>query len=416
MKPGDRIKVFTKDESFEGMYLEKPALLPQDTVILKLDNGYNMGIKKSKITSMKLVEEREVKPATKKKLPHNPKLKNITILSTGGTISSKVDYATGGVIASYTAEDFVEMCPELAEIANVKAKKVMGAMTEDMTTKEWKQIAEAIYEELEEADGLVVTMGTDMLGYIAAALSFAVRVDKPVIITAAQKSIDRGSSDSFFNLISAVNAAANWKGKEIAVCMHGTEADEYCQLMRAVKVRKMHASRRDAFRSINIAPLAKVFGAGKIEDAGEVLPARKRALRNTFSKEVALVYVHPYMDPALLKACKGKKGVILMGTGLGHLPQKMYDSVRELVEAGVFVGMTTQTLYGRVSPTVYSGLRQVSIGLGVVYLEDMLPETAFVKLSWVLGATQDVKKVKEMMLHNEVGEINERLDVDEFLI
>jgi glutamyl-tRNA(Gln) amidotransferase subunit D len=303
----------------------------------------------------------------------------------------------------------------LAEIANVKAKKVMGAMSEDMTSKEWKQIAEAIHEELEEADGLVVTMGTDTLGYIAAALSFAIRVDKPVIITAAQKSIDRGSSDSFFNLISAVNAAANWKGKEIAVCMHGTSADEYCQLMRGTKVRKMHSSRRDAFRSINVGILAKVFGAGKIEETGELLPEGKRELFNHFEKDIALVYVHPNIDTKILEACKDKKGVILMGTGLGHIPQKIYDVVKELVDSGVFVGMTTQTLYGRVSPTVYSGLRQVSIGLGVVYLEDMLPETAFVKLSWVLGKTQDMKKVKEMMLHNEVGEINERLDVDEFL-
>ena len=413
MQPGDTIKVFTKTEVLEGTYLEKPALLAGDTVVLKLENGYNIGIKKDDITSMKVIEEKKEKKTKKKSLPHNPKLKNIVILSTGGTIASKVDYTTGGVVAAYTAEDFVEMCPELADIANISTVQVMQAMSENITSEEWKQIAQATYDALAKADGVVVTMGTDTLGYIAAALSFAVRPDKPVIITAAQKSIDRGSSDAFFNLLCAVRAATDWKGKEVAVCMHGTSGDEYCSLLRGTKTRKIHSSRRDAFKSINLGPLANVTP----EKVEELLPtlAQKKGLHNHFSNEVALLYAYPDMDATLVEACKNKKGVILMGTGLGHIPETIHDAVKALVDAGVFVGMTTQTLYGRVSPTVYSNLRKVSIGLGVTYLEDMLPETAFVKLKWVLGKTEKIEEVKNMMLTNEVGEINDRHDVDDFL-
>ncbi len=414
VKPGDKVKIFLKDEVIEGMYLEKPQLLKQDTIIIKLSNGYNIGIDKDKITSMKVIEEYLIHKKNKKELTFNKKLPTIAILSTGGTISSKVDYNTGGVVADYTAEDFVEMCPELQELANIKAKKIMGIMTEDVSYDDISVMAQEVAKELEDVDGVVLTMGTDTLSYISAALSFALELNKPVIITAAQKSIDRGSSDAFFNLISSVNAAANWNGAEVAVCMHGSSNDEYCNLIKGTKVRKMHSSRRDAFRSINTKEIAKIYGKGEIKLINNDFKKRNKdkiQVLNKFEKKIGLFYIYPNIDPSLLDSYKDYKGLILIGTGLGHVPQSIYDKIKMLIENGVFVAMTTQCLYGKVSGTVYSALRKLSVGLGVVYLEDMLAETALMKLSWMFGQKLDIKEITK----NIKGEMNERLEFDDFL-
>jgi len=394
VKPGDKVKIFTQDEVIEGMYLEKPKLLKQDTIIVKLSNGYNIGIDKHKIREIKIIEEYVHKGKKKKEIQDNKELPTIAILSTGGTISSKVDYNTGGVIAEYTAEDFVEMCPELREIANIKSEKIMEIMSEDVVFDNISLMAEKVHEALKKYDGVVLTTGTDMLGYISAGLSFALDTSKPVIITAAQKSIDRGSSDAFFNLICAVNAAANMEIGEVAVCMHGESSDTYCSIIRGVKARKMHTSARDAFKSVNTDILAKVFGKGKIEKISEWRKGTLR-LQNRFEKDVSLVYIYPG-----IKEIPEHKGIIIMGTGLGHVPITLYPKIKELVKKGCYVGITSQCLYGRVSSTVYSGLREIS-SLGAVHLEDMLPETALMKLSWCLANSKE-------MLENYRGEINER--------
>lgn len=408
VQPGDKIAVFTDKEKIEGIYLEKPKILKQDTIIVKLKNGYNIGIDKEKIKSIKVIEEYSVPKQKKNEMKFNASLPTVTIISTGGTISSKVDYNTGGVIADYTAEDFVAMCPELEKIANIKAKKIMGIMSEDATFEDIKKMAEEAAKELEKSDGVVLTLGTDMLGYISAALSFALDVNKPVIITAAQKSIDRGSSDAFFNLICAVNAAAKWNGAEVAVCMHGVSSDDYCSLIKGTRVRKMHSSRRDAFKSINETEIAKVY-ANEIKvfnDRYKKRSSEKIKVSAKFEKKAGIVYVYPEMNPDVFRHYENYKGIIIMGTGLGHIPQNVYPAVKQLAEKGVFVGMTTQCIYGRVSSTVYSALRNIA-NLGVVYLE-MLPETAFIKLCWLLGNNE--KKLKERMTEDIKGEITERIE------
>jgi len=413
VKPGDSVIVITQDEKIEGTYLEKPALLKQDTIIVKLSNGYNIGIDKDKIKEIRVVKE-YVKPRSKsKEVKQNPKLPKVSILSTGGTISSKVDYTTGGVIADYTAEDFLEMCPEIGDVANLNAKKVMSMMSEDITYDEISQLALEIAKELEKAEGVVVTMGTDTLGYIAAGLSFCLDVQKPVIITAAQKSIDRGSSDSFFNLISSVNVAANFNGAGVYICMHGESSDTYCNLIKGVKVRKMHTSRRDAFRSINEKPVAEVYGEGEIKIINDNFEKRSKdkiKVVNKFEEKVGMVYIHPEIDKDILEKYENYKGIIIMGTGLGHFPKKLQASVKKLIEGGTYVGMTSQCIYGIVSSTVYSPLREMK-ALGVEFLE-ILPETALMKLSWLLGNKMDLS----LMTSNLKGEINKRIDYESFLL
>ena len=256
-KEGDTVRITTADEALAGIILPRPEILKGDFIVLKLENGYNIGIDKKKIKKIGLVKKGAPPKAPKIKIKHDPRLPKVSILSYGGTISSKVDYRTGGVYADLTAEDFVAMCPELEKIANLKAKMEMSMMSEDFNWDVWARIAEDVEKELNAgADGVVVTQGTDTLHYTTAALSFFLKdLCKPVIVTASQRSIDRGSSDAFQNLICAVKAAGHFDGAGVYSCLHGSTNDDYCLLIRGVKLRKMHTSRRDAFRPINELPI-----------------------------------------------------------------------------------------------------------------------------------------------------------------
>ncbi len=266
-KPGDKVEIKTTEGVVVGILMPTVDLISEDAVIVKLSHGYNIGIDKKKIKSMKVLEAYKPKKEAEKPLPKRKGLPDVAILSTGGTISSKIDYKTGGVYADYTARDFVQMCPELAEFANLNAKKVMAIMSEDMTSKHWKKMAESAAKEINSgAEGVILTQGTDTMHFSTAALSFFLRgLGKPVIFTAAQRSIDRGSTDAFMNLICSVASAAKFDAAEVMTCMHGNMSDNYCILNRGTKVRKMHTSRRDAFRPVNEFPFAKVWTNGKFE-------------------------------------------------------------------------------------------------------------------------------------------------------
>jgi len=415
---GDEVEISLKDGTkYRGILMPRPALYKEDHVVLKLPNGYNIGIEKKKVKEIKLVKKYEEKKAKKERPKRNPSLPNVLLINCGGTISSRVDYRTGAVHADYTAEDFVEMCPELAKIANIDAIQLMQVMSEDMTYEEWIKIAETVFDKIQHYEGIVITHGTDTLHYTTTALSFFLRdIGKPIIVTGAQRSIDRPSSDAFINLICSVVAAKSDLAG-VYCCMHGTINDDFCYLLRGTKVRKMHTSRRDAFRPINDFPVAKVFPDGKIEFT-QTAPKRTNKvgkLEAFFEPKIGLVFVHPGMDPEIISFYRKKKfkGLVLAATALGHVPtnKEGYSLIPELKKAigdGMVVVIASQTLYGRVHPYVYANLRKLSMELGCVFANDMLPEVAYVKLGWLLGKYKDKEKVKDEMQKNIAGEINER--------
>lgn len=429
-KPGDKVKVTTKTEIIEGILIPTPGLTGEDCIIVKIFNGYNIGISNDEIKDVKIIEKYappEVKTKILRKV--NPKLPTVTVMSTGGTISSKVDYRTGGVYADYTAKDFVEMCPELETIANIRAVKFASLMSEDIMAKDWIDMAKAIEKEAKKGvDGIIVTHGTDTLHFTAAALSFFLEDIKiPVIIIGSQRSIDRGSSDAFMNLICGVKAAAEFDGSGVMTCLHGSIDDDYCILIRGTKVRKMHTSRRDAFRPINDLPFAKVYQDKPIEIISQNYPSvdRKNAkdltLKASFEDKVALITIYPNLEPDILDFYieKGYKGIVLAATALGHVntwtDRSMIPGIKKAYEKGIPVIIASQTLYGRVNPYVYSNLRKVSIEGKGIYVEDMMPEVAYIKLGWVLSQTNKYDEVKAMMLKNCRGELNSRISPEMFL-
>ena len=425
---GDIVKVHTKEEAYEGILLPRPEIFDENYTVIKLENGYNIGIENKRIAKIEVVKKYERKKEERHKLSHKKELPTVSILSFGGTISSRVDYKTGGVYADYTAEDFVAMLPELGNIANLKAEKVMSIMSEDMAPEDWQAMARRAAKELndDEVSGVVVTQGTDTLHYSTAAISFFLKhLNKPVVFTAAQRSIDRGSSDAFSNLLCAVYAASKFDGAAVVTCLHGTSDDDYCILNRGTKVRKMHTSRRDAFRPINELPLAKVFEDGNIEILNNNYNKRndgKVTVNDKFEHKTALLYVYPGMNPDVLDYYLEKKykGIVIAATGLGHVStlnpkNSLVKKLKELIDKNVAIIIAPQTLYGRVHPFVYSPLRKLSIELNCIFAEDMLPETAYVKLGWVLGHTHEIDEVKKMMLMNYAGEISERSEEKGFL-
>ncbi len=410
---GDRVRIKRGDEVWEGVLLPRPEGNPNH-IVIKLDSGYNVGID-FKNVEIKLIEKRK-KPKKEVKIPHNPDLPTVTLIHTGGTIASRVDYETGGVSAGFTEEDLVLSVPELFDEANVKADFFFNKMSEDMNYKDWQKLARETVKQLENSYGVVIAHGTDTLHYTASALSFMIEdLGKPVILVGSQRSSDRPSSDAFLNLLNGFRGA-KLDISGVFVGMHDTVSDESTALIRGTRARKLHTSRRDAFKPVNDDYAAKISWDGKASVAPWV--PRRRDTSPTadvkFEPKTALVKVHPNFSHELIDFLvdKGYKGIVIEGTGLGHVSVNdksftLLPSIERALSEGVFVGMTSQCVFGRVHPSVYANLRKLS-NAGVVYLEDMLSETALVKLGWLLGHDLSLEEVKNKMLENISGEISNR--------
>jgi len=404
---GDRINVKKGDRVFEGLLMPRSELGDENHIVIKLDTGYNVGINVKKI-KIKRIKKATPPKKTKDRAVKFKDLPDVTIIGTGGTIASKIDYKTGAVHPSFTTSELTNAIPELNDLANIKTKLLFNILSENMTPEYWKDIARAVAAELNSgASGVVVAHGTDTMAYTSAALSFMLKnLKKPVALAGSQRSSDRPSSDSSLNLVSAVKVALSDIG-EVVVVMHGSSSDDYCLIHRGTKVRKMHSSRRDAFGSVNAAPIGRVKDVVIIDRDYRERGSGKVTVDDKLDENVALVKIYPGIKSEVLDYCIDRyNGIVLEGTGLGHVPENLLPSIKSAKKKGVPVVMTTQTLYGRVDMKVYSTGREL-LSMGVISGMDMLPEVAYVKLMHVLGSTKDLDEVKRMMQTNIAGEIEE---------
>ena len=416
----DRIKVKKNNKTYDGILMPKPTGQPS-ILVIKLDNGYNIGLKYDKGTKIKKLKKKKKKKTKKSNLTFDKDKPNISLISTGGTIASKVDYETGGVKWLMKSREILESFPDVADFVNFKSiQSPFTKATEDMDHSDWQNIAKACAKELNKKDiqGIVITQGTDFMHYTAAALSFMLRdLNKPVVLTGSQRSSDRPSSDAGMNLLcSSITAKSDIA--EVGICMHSSMSDDYCLFNKGTKVRKMHTSRRDAFRPINSLPLAKVYPNGKIEKLTNYKEknGKKVKAQTDFEENISMVYFYPGMDGSIIDnlISNGCRGIIVQASGLGHTAVEWKKNIKKATKEKIPVFFTPQTLYGRINMDVYSNGRELK-NAGAIPLEDMLPETAYVKLGWALKQTDNLKDLKELMLKNVAGEITKRSKEEHFL-
>ena len=410
---GDRIKV--KDR--EGRLMPKPDTGDNQIINLKLDSGYNIGLEPEDI---ELVEKKSSQDLERPEVPHSEDKPDVLVLHTGGTIASRVSYEEGGVKPAFDPEDLVQMYPELAEEVNIHSEVVAQMLSEDMEPQHWQEIAEKIDEVHGEYDGIIVGHGTDTMSYTGAALTLMLQgLDNGVMLVGSQRSSDRPSSDASMNVYCASKFLTETDFTGVGICMHETSSDNWCNILPAAKARKMHTSRRDAFSEINAEKLGRVnYKSGEIKENFEEND-RKYDLNTELNNNVGMLRIRPGMRPEEVDFLieQDYDGVIVEGTGLGHMPVNAFDDktqhhddilekLSELADNTAVV-MSSQCLKGRVDMDVYSAGIKIQEA-GVISAKDMHPELAYVKMMWSLGQASGMEEAEEIFHENYNGEISKR--------
>jgi glutamyl-tRNA(Gln) amidotransferase subunit D len=442
-KQGEHVEISTNTQVFRGVFIKEE----KDYLVIKLSNGYNIGVAKRNIKEQKsigtakaqllsakikdFVKAKESKEEYKKETS-NPKLPTIAILHTGGTIASKVDYSTGAVIAQFTESEILSLFPEIKGMANIHSKLIRNMQSEMIRFAHYNILAKAVEEEAKKGvDGIILTHGTDTMHYTAAALAFALEdIGIPLILVGSQRSSDRGSSDAALNLLAAAHFITHSEFSGVAICMHENNNDDTCLILPPCKTRKMHTSRRDAFRPINANPIARISVEKKkidfISDYEKKDKKKKITLRLFNEKlKIGLVKPHVQMFASEILSYKDFDGLVIELLGIGHVPSMKVDEFTEenehilkaIIELAkkMPVVVAPQTIYGRINMEVYTPGRQL-LEAGVIgNYTDMTPETAFIKLAWLLSNYKN-DEIKSLFEKNLRGEISERSEKENFLI
>ena len=406
---GDLVKI-TSELTYSGILMPRYESGDESHIVLKLKSGYNIGIEFEKIEKIEKVGEGQSSVESSKTIEKDEKLPKILLLSTGGTIASKVDYRTGAVTPALSATELYEAVPEIAKIANVDAEVLFSEYSENLQPEHWLEIAKKV-DSVADSDytGIIIAHGTDTMHYSSAFLSFALSgFKKPIVLVGSQRSSDRPSSDAASNLIAATKFLRRYSAKGVFVVMHHNESDKAIACHLGTRVRKNHTSKRSAFETIGSSPAYVIF-------ENEIIDNTSKMENSAFSKDynprinldtkAALVKYHPGFDPEIIESLikLQYRAIIFEGTGLGHVGKTMYDSIKKAKEKGIFLGMTSQCIDGRVSMTVYESGRDL-LDMGIVPLETMIPEVALVKAMWVLGNSDSDDEIKKMMLEDYASE------------
>jgi glutamyl-tRNA(Gln) amidotransferase subunit D len=414
----------TTEGTFAGLILPRSETSDEHHLVLKLGSGYNVGIRHDTVLGAVKTGYREANyKIPEKEFPTQEGHARVKLFGTGGTIASRLDYRTGAVIPAFTPGELYGSVPELADICNLETEKLFGVFSENMGWEQYRTLAERCGEAIREGyEGIVIGHGTDTMHHTAAVLSFMVqRPPIPIVMVGSQRSSDRPSSDAARNLINATGTAASGDLAEVVVCMFGPTSDRYNLLHRGTRVRKMHSSYRSTFRTIGDIPLAMVEDGVVTPLKDDIAPRRTDRevdVHAVFEDRVTLVYYYPGMHPDVIEALvdKGYKGIIIAGTGLGHVNREIYPALELARDSGVQVYMTLQTLWGFVQMHVYETGREI-LGLGVVPLANMLPEVAYMKLGWALGMhPDDPDAARTLMTTCVAGEMTEREPHDGYMV
>ena len=399
---GSQVKVHA-DSVYSGVVMPRYEHSDDHHIVLKLKSGYNIGLEIEKIKKIEL----ESAPVAKKEhmyqpQPH-PNLPKILLISTGGTIASRIDYRTGAVTPALTAAELNASVPELSSIANIDTEVLFSEYSENLLPDHWEKIAGKLDSySRSDYDGIIIAHGTDTMQYTATALSFSlIGYPKPVALVGSQRSSDRPSSDAAFNLIAATRFLTEEKIPGFFVVMHNSSSDDEIACHWGTRVRKNHTSRRDAFKTVGGSPAYII--KNNIIEKNKLFnpPKREYNPRIKFDNRILSLKYYPGLDPKIVEYAisSGYKGIIFEGTGLGHVGKIMYDVIEKAKKKGLFLGMTSQCIDGMVRMTVYDSGRDL-LNLGVTPLGNMIPETALVKAMWALANSKDSSEMEKFMKEN----------------
>lgn len=406
---GDSVKI-KGDLIYSGIIMPRYEHSDDSHIVLKLNNGYNIGLDLEKIQKIEKLQSSPKSIEKKQSAKKNPSLPEILLLSTGGTIASKVDYRTGAVTPILTAEELNSSVPELSEIANIDTKVLFSEYSENIMPNHWLEIAKNLVEySTSNYSGIIIAHGTDTMHYTSSFLSFALAgYPIPIVLVGSQRSSDRASSDAALNLIGAAKFIVAAKKKGVYVAMHYDESDSSIACHFGTRVRKNHTSKRNAFQTVGDLP-SHIITNDKIQNNvnHDFFQVKEFTPKVCLDTNVSLIKYYPGYDPDFFGKIieMGVKAIIFEGTGLGHIGKIMYQNVKKARDKGIFLGMTSQCIDGRVSMTVYESGRDL-LDLGIIPLENMIPEVALVKTMWVLGQTQNNNEIKKILLENIASEIS----------
>ena len=419
----EEVDIRTTRGVYQGIVLPRSETADDQHIVLKLDSGYNVGIAAGDIQEMTSRGRREAHyQIPEKQFPYDPAKPNVKLLGTGGTIASRLDYRTGAVIPAFSPGELYGSVPELADICNITTEKLYAVFSENMGPEQYIGLARAVARDIEKGvDGIVIGHGTDTMHHTAAILSFMIQDPPiPIVMVGSQRSSDRPGADAALNLMHAARTAGHSDIAEVMVCMFGPTSDQYGLLHRGTRVRKMHSSFRSTFRTIGDIPVATVSRESVLplrEDYRRRDRSRKVKLDAVYDDRATILYYYPGMKPDLIDSLvdNGYRGIVIAGTGLGHVNKPLYPAIRRAVAAGVHFFMTVQTLWGYTQMYVYDTGRDL-MDMGIVPAANMLPEVAFMKLGWALAHSNDHEEVKRIMLTPVAGEITSREPPDAYLI
>jgi glutamyl-tRNA(Gln) amidotransferase subunit D len=406
---GDLVKI-TSELTFSGILMPRYETGDETHIVLKLKSGYNIGIEFEKIEKIEKIGKVDAVNENLQTIEKNGKLPKILLLSTGGTIASKVDYRTGAVTPALSATELYEAVPEIAEIADVDAEVLFSEYSENLQPEHWLEIAKKV-DSVVDSDyaGIIIAHGTDTMHYSSAFLSFALSgFKKPITLVGSQRSSDRPSTDAALNLIAAAKFIVKTTSTGVFVVMHHNESDDAIACHFGTRVRKNHTSKRSAFQTIGTEPAFIIYEDKILKNTQkEFFDVNDYNPKINLNKKVALVKYHPGFDSEIIESLikLQYRAIIFEGTGLGHVGKTMYDSIRKAKESGMFLGMTSQCIDGRVSMTVYESGRDL-LDMGIIPLENMIPEVALVKAMWVSGNSKSYDEMKKMMLENYSSEFS----------
>ncbi|MBS3925162.1 MAG: Glu-tRNA(Gln) amidotransferase subunit GatD [Nitrosarchaeum sp.] len=407
---GDSVKILA-DLTYLGIVMPRYEHSDDKHLVLKLKSGYNIGLEIEKIKKIEIISSPKKNIEKIGNVEKNTSLPKILLLSTGGTIASKVDYRTGAVTPVLSADELNSSVPELSKIANVDTNVLFSEYSENIMPEHWLKIAEKLKEyATSDYSGIIIAHGTDTMHYTSSFLSFALAgFPIPIALVGSQRSSDRASSDAALNLIGAVKFLIGCKTNGIYIVMHQDESDETIACHFGTRVRKNHTSKRGAFQTIGNDP-AFIIVDEQIQrnTKNDFFKVKEFQPRIKINTKVALIKYHPGYDPSLLEKIieMNYSGIIFEGTGLGHIGKIMYDNVKKANEKGIFLGMTSQCIDGRVRMTVYESGRDL-LDLGIIPLENMIPEVALVKTMWAIGNFQDRDEIRKIMLENIASELSD---------